>query len=85
MTTFSIRAALAAGGLIAGAGLAQAQSVQVRVPNLQPVDGPVSVDAGGTTLVSQGLQGVARLPASTRDFLGDSLGSFSSLAVDLAT
>ncbi|AWB21568.1 autotransporter domain-containing protein [Methylobacterium currus] len=85
MTTISIRAALAAGSLIAGAGLAQGQSIEARVPNLQPIDGPVSVNAGGTTLVNQGLQGVARLPATTRDFLGDSLGSFSSLAVDLAT
>jgi outer membrane autotransporter protein len=85
VTILSIRAALAAGGLIAGAGLAQAQSLDVRVPNLQPVDGPVAVDVGGTTVVNQGLQGVARLPATTRDFLGDSLGSFSSLAVDLST
>lgn len=83
MTVLSIRTALAAGGLIAGAGLAQAQSV--RVPNLQPVDGPVSVEVGGATVVNQGLQGVGRLPATTRDFRGDSLGSFSSLAVDLST
>ena len=85
MTTNSIRAALAAGGLLAGAGLAHGQSIEARVPNLQRTDDPVSVAAGGTTIVNQGLQGVGRLSANTRDFLGDSLGSFSSLAVDLAT
>ena len=85
MTTISIRTAVAAGGLLASAGLAQAQSLDVRVPNLQRTDDPVSVAAGGTVVVNQGLQGVGRLPATTRDFLGDSLGSFSSLAVDLAT
>ncbi len=85
MTTISIRAAVAAGGLLASAGLAQAQSIEARVPNLQRTDDPVSVAAGGTTIVNQGLQGVGRLSANTRDFLGDSLGSFSSLAVDLAT
>ncbi|TGD97222.1 esterase-like activity of phytase family protein [Methylobacterium nonmethylotrophicum] len=86
MTSTIIRTAFAAGGLVAGASLAaQAQSIEARVPNLQAVDGPVSVTASGATIVNQGLQGVARLSATTRDFLGDTLGSFSSLAVDLST
>ncbi|MFE1597280.1 esterase-like activity of phytase family protein [Methylobacterium sp. ID0610] len=84
MSTHHIRAALVAGGLLSGTCMgAGAQNLQVRTPNLTAADGPVSVDVGGATFVNQGLQGVARLPATTRDFLGDSLGSFSSLAVDL--
>ncbi|MGY2050056.1 hypothetical protein [Methylobacterium sp. JK268] len=61
-----VRLALAAGGLFAGGFGAAAQSLQVRVPNLATVDGPVSVDLGGATFVNQGLQGVGRISASTR-------------------
>ncbi|ACA16555.1 outer membrane autotransporter barrel domain protein [Methylobacterium sp. 4-46] len=77
---------LLAGGLLAGGGLgAAAQAQQLRTPNLATADGPVSVEVGGIPFVNQGLQGAARLPAATRDFLGDTLGSFSSLAIDLET
>ncbi|WP_245930705.1 esterase-like activity of phytase family protein [Methylobacterium radiodurans] len=71
--------------LVALTGAAAAQSIVATRPNLQPVDGPVSTTLNGTTITNQGLQGVGRLSASTRDFLGDTLGSFSSLAVDLAS
>lgn len=79
------RAAGSFGLLVSMAGAAGAQSIVATRPNLQPVDGPVATTLNGTTIVNQGLQGVGRLPASTRDFLGDTLGSFSSLAVDLAS
>ncbi|TXN39516.1 autotransporter outer membrane beta-barrel domain-containing protein [Methylobacterium sp. WL30] len=64
-------------------GAASAQAI--RTPNLTTADGPVAVTVGDATVVNQGLQGVGRLPATTRDFLGDTLGSFSALAIDLAS
>ena len=73
------------GALAAATGGVNAQSRAITSPNLTRADGPVSVDFAGSTFVNQGLQGVGRLPASTTDFLGDTLGSFSSLAVDLST
>ncbi|MBD8909339.1 esterase-like activity of phytase family protein [Methylorubrum zatmanii] len=81
----AVRAAGSFGLLVSMAGAAGAQSIVATRPNLQPVDGPVSTTLNGTTIVNEGLQGVGRLSASTRDFLGDTLGSFSSLAVDLAS
>lgn len=73
-------------GLLIGLGSAAgAQSIVATTPNLQTSDGPVSTTLNGTTITNQGLQGVGRLPATTRDFLGDTLGSFSALAVDLAS
>jgi uncharacterized protein YhjY with autotransporter beta-barrel domain len=51
-------------------------------PNIATNAGPSSVTFGGQTFVNQGLQGVARLPAtSTVDFNGDTFGAFSSLDV----
>ncbi len=79
------RAAGSFGMLAALAGGAAAQTISATTPNIQAVDGPVSATLNRTTIVNQGLQGVGRLPATTRDFLGDTLGSFSALAMDLAT
>jgi len=42
---------------------------------------PAAVVMGGETYVDGGLVAAGRLPAATVDFLGDTLGSFSSLAV----
>lgn len=80
------RAVLAAGSFIAFAAIAGTAGAQeIRTPNITTVDTAVSVPFNGATYVNQGLQGVGRLSANTRDFLGDSLGSFSSLSIDLAT
>jgi hypothetical protein len=68
---------------VIGVGAASAQ--EIRTPNITRADGAVSVPFNGTTNVNQGLQGIGRLSADTRDFLGDSLGLFSSLAMDLST
>ena len=53
-----------------------------RTPNVVTNDGPSSISLGGVTFTNQGLTGTGRLPAATIDFLGDTLGSFSSLAID---
>lgn len=62
---------------------ALAQSRQVTTPNTTTVDGPISVTIGGNTFTNQGLVGVGRLDANTRDFAGETLGSFSGMAIDL--
>ncbi len=51
-------------------------------PNVITTAGATSVTFNGQTFVNQGLQGVARLPATTTlDFNGDTFGAFSSLDV----
>ncbi|NEU11014.1 autotransporter domain-containing protein [Methylobacterium sp. BTF04] len=80
------RAALAAGALtvcVTLSGGAQAQ--EIRTPNLAFADTALFVPFNGAINVNQGLQGAGRVSASARDFLGDTLGSFSSLAIDLST
>lgn len=46
---------------------------------------PRTLQLGGRTYVDHGLVAAGRLPAGTVDFLGDTLGSFSSLAVQPGT
>ncbi|KAF1016862.1 MAG: hypothetical protein GAK31_00121 [Stenotrophomonas maltophilia] len=46
---------------------------------------PRSVQAGGRRYIDKGLVAAGRLPAGTVDFLEDTLGSFSSLAVQPGT
>lgn len=46
---------------------------------------PRALQLGGRTYVDKGLVAAGRLPAGTVDFLGDTLGSFSSLAVQPGT
>jgi hypothetical protein len=50
-------------------------------PHLDQADGAHSVSLHGQAFVNQGLVGAGELPAGTVDFLGDTLGSFSSLQV----
>lgn len=53
----------------------------ITAPHLERRDGPITVALGGRSFTSQGLVGAGNLPAGTVDFLGDTLGSFSSLQV----
>jgi len=50
-------------------------------PNIDHTAGARSVTLGGQTFVDQGLVGAGSLHADTVDFLGDTLGSFSSLQI----
>ena len=50
-------------------------------PRLDQTAGAHSVSLHGQTFINQGLVGAGQLPADTVDFLGDTLGSFSSLKV----
>jgi len=56
-----------------------------RVPDVVATPLPRTVDVGGTTYVDRGLVAAGVLPAGTVDFLGDTLGSFSSLSIEPGT
>ncbi|HEY4092098.1 MAG TPA: esterase-like activity of phytase family protein [Luteibacter sp.] len=66
-------------------GSAAAQSLEVRQPDIATSPLPRSVEVGGTTYVDRGLVAAGSLPAGTIDFLGDTLGSFSSLMIEPGT
>ena len=63
-------------------GGASAQTVDVRVPDVATTPLPRSVVMSGKTYVDQGMVAAGSLPAGTIDFLGDTLGSFSSLMIE---
>jgi hypothetical protein len=54
-------------------------------PHLDQTAGARSVSLHGQTYINQGLVGTGTLPAGTIDFLGDTLGSFSSLKIALGS
>jgi len=64
------------------AGGAQAQSQSYLTPHRDLSPGDVKVPFGGQVYVNHGLVAVGRLPAATLDFNGETLGSFSSMALD---
>jgi hypothetical protein len=72
-------AGAAAPALLAAGALAA--PISITTPHIDTTAGSTSVTFGGQTFVNQGLQGVARIPAGTKDFNGDTLGAFSSLDV----
>ena len=76
----AILAATALVGLTAGAALAQSQTYTTK--HWTDAAGDVAVTFEGQVFVNHGLVGVGRLPAATRDFRGETLGSFSSMALD---
>src|SRR5689334_19137460 len=55
---------------------AHAQSASFTTPHVTTATGSETVQLGGVTFTNQGLVGVGRLAASTRDFAGETLGSF---------
>ncbi|URX64642.1 esterase-like activity of phytase family protein [Luteibacter anthropi] len=66
-------------------GSAMAQSLEVRKPDIATSPLPRSVEDGGVTYTDHGLAATGSLPAGTVDFLGDTLGSFSSLSIEPGT
>ncbi len=75
------------GGLMALClvGGAAAQSLEVRRPAIATSPLPRSVKDGDVTYVDHGLVAAGSVPAGTVDFLGDTLGSFSSLQIEPGT
>lgn len=63
------------------AGTASAQSATYTTAHWDRTSGDVTVKFGGKTYVNHGLVAVGWLPAATRDFAGETLGSFSSMAL----
>ena len=72
---------VAAVSLLALSTAALAQPTAWSRPNVSTVEGPVTVEFGGVKLVNHGLVGAGRLSASLHDFHGDTLGSFSAMAI----
>ncbi len=64
---------------------ALAQSLSFATPNLTTAAGPATVTLNGVPFTNQGLVGTGRLPATLKDFNGETLGSFSGMAFDLPT
>jgi len=85
MSRRRLLAATVSGWALCAAGGALADSSAFNAPNLISTPGATSVSLGGSTFVNQGLVGTARLPADLHDFNGETLGSFSGMAIDLKT
>ena len=75
----SLRSAFLAGACLACLSPAHAQYTAA---NTSTAAGDQSVTLNGVTFTNNGLVGMSRIPASSKDFLGDTLGSFSGLAID---
>lgn len=86
MKLFLLRASAslaAVGTALLVAAPAAAQSQPAPTPNVTNTNTPTSVTLSGTTFTNQGVVGAGRLDANTLDFRGETLGSFSGMAIDL--
>ncbi|WP_440975119.1 esterase-like activity of phytase family protein [Pseudoxanthomonas winnipegensis] len=63
---------------------AAASTASFTTPHLATTPPPHAVQFDGRTYVDHGLVAAGRVPAGTLDFMGDTLGSFSSLGVQAA-
>jgi uncharacterized protein YhjY with autotransporter beta-barrel domain len=80
------KAALAATvAVCALSSAAGAAPLSYTTPNVITTAGSTQFTFGGQTFVNQGLQGMGRIDANTKDFLGDSFGAFSGMDLDLST
>ncbi len=62
-----------------------AAPVSITTPHIDTTAGATSVTFGGQTFVNQGLQGMGRITAGTKDFNGDTFGAFSGMDIKLST
>jgi hypothetical protein len=62
----------------------QAQSTPYTRPNVSTAATATTATLNGVTFTNQGIVGAGRLDANTRDFRGETLGSFSGMALDLS-
>ncbi len=83
-STFKAALAVTAAACALSANAAWAASVTFTTPNVVTTAGATQVTLGGQTFINQGLQGMARIPAGTKDFLGSTFGAFSGLDLDLS-
>jgi uncharacterized protein YhjY with autotransporter beta-barrel domain len=75
---------LASVAVVLMASGAMAQTV-ITAPNVITTPGATTASLNGQTFTNQGLLGMGRIPAGTRDFNNDSLGAFSGMDIDLST
>ncbi len=73
---------LASAATLAFSTAAHAQAFTT--PNIATTAGSTSVTLNGNTFTNQGLVGVGRIAAGTKDFLGDTFGAFSGMDLNLA-
>jgi len=88
MRPFVRRALFAAASLaVLAAHPALAAASSYTTPHIDTTPSGVAetTTLGGITFTSRGLVGTGRLSAQTVDFLGDTLGSFSGMAIDRST
>ncbi len=85
LTKSRLRSTALIATVIASMGFSEASAQFYGVPNRVPGLGPTSVTVGGQVFVNHGMVGAGRSLASLRDFNGDTLGSFSGMALDLTT
>ena len=81
----TLTACLAATASFAVIGTALAAPTVISTPNVTPAAGSVNVVFGGQTFVNKGLVGAGRVSATSRDFNGDTLGSFSGMSFIAST
>lgn len=81
MLSKRLRAALILSWLFAAFPAFASGEEPITQPHLDQSAGPRSVSLHGRTFTNRGLVGAGQLPAGTIDFLGDTLGSFSSLQI----
>ncbi|MFC2248298.1 esterase-like activity of phytase family protein [Labrys portucalensis] len=62
--------------------LAMAEPLAIKEPFVSSAPGEEKIDFAGGSFVNHGLVGVGRLSADLKDEKGDTLGSFSSMAID---
>ena len=75
-------AAVCGGLVLLAAGAVLAESVAYTAPHVVATLEPATATLDGTAFVNQGLVGTGRLAADLHDFNGETLGSFSSLAIE---
>ena len=83
MTSIRIGALAGASAFALFAAASAHAQVKYVTPHTTTAAGAESVTLNGQTFTNQGLVGAGRLSASVKDFRGESIGSFSSMAIDL--
>ena len=82
----SYRAVLAASAALCAMSIAAAAApLSITTPNISTAAGSTSVTLNGQTFVNQGLQGMGRITAGTKDFNGDTFGAFSGMDIKLSS
>ena len=80
----ALAVSVAALSIYAAQNKAEAASAIIASPNVVTTAGAIQFTFGGQTFVNKGLQGMGRITAGTKDFLGGTFGAFSGMDLDLS-